>query len=216
MKAIIFDLDGTLLYTLKDLHTAINKMLKKHDLETVSLEKMRQSLSYGPKKLIELTSGISQKDEKFSSLYTDYLKYYAEHACDQTIVYPGITKLLTKLKNDNYLLLVLSNKQHQDTVKVIDQFLPNYFSEVYGTSKEIIKKPNPSGILTIMKKYNLSKDDVIYVGDSEVDFQTYTNAEIMGVNVAYGYRTTDELKKSGVFHIVANPDELYDFIKSKF
>jgi len=212
IKTIIFDLDGTLLYTLPDLTNALNHALKTNSLPLVSIEQTKQALGYGPLKLVEKITNMSFENPKFSKIYEDYLAYYNKHNNDETTVYPKIQELLLNLKQNNYKLAVLSNKQNNDTQAVINHYFPNIFDIVIGTSEKVKKKPSTDGLIIIVTDLNTTKDNCLYIGDSEVDVITAKNADMQCIIVTYGYRSKQQLIAAGATNFIDNPMELINYL----
>jgi len=213
INTIIFDLDGTLLYTLKDLNNALNYAFAKHGFAKVSLDATKKALGFGPIKLISLLTTLEPDNPRFDTIYQDFLGYYGQHNNDETIIYPQITELLTKLKKQNIKLAVLSNKQDVDTQAVIKHYLPNTFDIIMGTSAKVKKKPNIDGLIEIVHSLDTTVANCLYVGDSEVDVLTAANAKMKCIAVTYGYRSKKELITHGATNLIDNPLEILEYLK---
>ena len=141
------------------------------------------------------------------------MAYYAEHKADFTAPYDGICELLKTLKRHYLLLAVASNKYHAATRELI----PEYFGEglfdfVYGQREGIPVKPDPTIVFDIMKEAGVSRDEVLYVGDSGVDMQTAVNSGVTSIGVTWGFRDRKELLVNGAQHIIDEPCEIMKWV----
>ncbi len=195
-KAIIFDLDGTLLNTLEDLNAACNYALKKYGYEEISLTETKNFIGNGIAKLIERS--LKGKLEKFPEVFIEFKKYYKENCNVFTKPYPGITKLLNELKNKRFKLGILSNKAQFALEKIVDFYFPNLFDQVLGDQEGLRKKPEIDGLIKICNDLNVELSEIIYVGDSIVDIETTYNANCMGLFVSYGFGNVIEMAEKNV------------------
>lgn len=207
----IFDLDGTLLNTLGDITNSINYIRNQLKLTPLTNEDVLPSLSYGLRAMLEKNI---PKINNFDEVYKQYLDYYILHQNEASFVYDGIIDVLKTLKDKNIKILVYSNKRREN----VQQLCDDYFSDLvdYSMGEDIEHgyplKPDPSGILNILKELNISNDDCIYIGDSDVDFHTASNANIDFIAVSWGYRTEDFLKLLKVKTIASKPSQLIDLL----
>ena len=194
MKTIIFDLDGTILNTLVDLKNAVNHGLKTRNLPQKDLEYVRIAIGNGTQVLIKRCCPEDISDEERAIVFANFKNYYLDHNADNTRPYPGIIEMLQKLKG-SVRLAVVSNKDHDLTTKLINKEFPGLFDIVQGSYFDKPKKPNPYLIDKIIKEYKLDKKDCLYVGDTNIDKESATNAGLEYLLVNYGYRTKEELEK---------------------
>lgn len=193
-KLAIFDLDGTLINSIEDLHNSVNYSLKKNGYHLVTLEHTRKSIGNGVAMLMKrsLPNDISQ--EEYKKALDDFEKDYKLHNQDNTKPFEGMLNVLLTLKKNGFLLAVSTNKLESVAKEIIDNFFPNIFSTVCGDNGIRNKKPSPDSIYEIKKRLDISNSDLIYyIGDSEVDYETAKNAKVNPIIVSYGYRTKDEL-----------------------
>ena len=194
-KLIIFDLDGTLLDTLVDLKNAVNVALLHYNFPQKDIEHVRKSIGNGVNKLI----ARCLPDAEDNPLYLDVLNYfkteYSKHSLDNTKPYDGIKEILINLHKQGYKLAVCTNKVDEIAKTIIDRFFPNIFDYVQGDVPFLKKKPNKEMIEYVLKHFNFSKKDALYIGDTNVDEETAKNADVDYILVDYGYRTIDELKE---------------------
>ena len=220
-KGVIFDLDGTLLYTLQDILDAVNYGCLKNGLKVVTLNEVRYYVGSGAPTLIQrvidnneyVKNGtILKSDDLFNNLYNDYMDKYKVICTNTTRPYNGIVRTLNTLKRLGIKLAVLSNKPERDTISVINRYFDkDLFDVVYGARDGVALKPSPEPVYEVLKLLNLEKDEVIYVGDSDIDCKTAINSGIYGLMVCYGYRTKKELEAVGATHFVNAPMEIAKF-----
>lgn len=209
MKTIIFDLDGTILDTLPDLANAVNHALVAFSLPTKDIEFVRKAIGNGTTVLIKRCTPSSLNDEERLKVFNVFKSYYLEHYADYTRPYKGISELLNKLK-DKASLAVVSNKDNDLTNKIINKEFPNCFGIIQGSYLDHPKKPDPYLIDKIIKENNINKEDCLYIGDTNVDKESATNASLPYLLVNYGYRTKEELEKMCPEDTtISSVDELY-------
>ncbi len=213
-KAVIFDLDGTLLNTIDDLSNSVNYVLKKHNYPTFSVEEYKYKVGNGMKKLIERALPKSEKsEEKVEEILAEFMVYYSEHKTDNTAPYKDIETLLITLKQKGIKTAVLTNKAHESAKPLISKYFPELFDVVCGQKQGVPTKPDPTSVFEVMKELDVSADECLYLGDSGVDMQTAENANIFAIGVLWGFRKADELEQNGAKAIIKQPLELLSFIK---
>lgn len=207
-KAIIFDLDGTLLDTSKDICENLNKTFKNFSLPEISLERTIELVGNGARKLIE--SAVGERDADFiEKVYLDFSKRYAESDNNLTCLYPGEREVLQNFKNAGIKLAILTNKPQGATEHVFAKFLANFgFNIVLGQTEYRPLKPNPTSVFEILKSFEVEKKDCIFVGDGEADIQTAKNAGVDCACVLWGFRSRKQLKKAGGKLFVSSFSEL--------
>ena len=212
MKTIIFDLDGTILNTLVDLKNAVNHGLKTRNLSEKDLEFVRNAIGNGTQVLVKRCCPEDISEEERAIVFATFKNYYLEHYADNTRPYEGIIDMLKKLKGQ-VKLGVVSNKDHDLVIKLINKEFPGLFDIVQGSYFDKPKKPNPYLIDKIIKENNLNKKDCLYVGDTNIDKESATNAGLDYLLVNYGYRTKEELEKMCPTDTsISSVDELYNSI----
>ena len=208
IKAIIFDLDGTLLNTLEDLFLAVKHALKTFNLPLRTKEEVRNFIGNGVKNLM-----MRAAEENFSQeLLDEFLSFYSFHKNDNTCIYPQINELLSALKNKNIRLAIVSNKTDGAIKELTEKFFAGKFVCAVGERDGIARKPAPDGVLEVMQLLDVSADETIYVGDSEVDILTAKNACIKCVSVLWGFKDKDFLLKNGATDVVSSPMEILNFL----
>lgn len=210
-KLIIFDLDGTILDTLGDLHEAVNFSLKQFHLPLITLEETKKFIGNGIRNLLLLASNYnSQIDEILKS----FKEYYSIHYNDFTIKYDKIEEIFQYCKDRNIHIGVFTNKVEDIAKRLVDEHFPNQMEFIYGEVINRPRKPDPSFFSSIINQYGFKKEEVLYVGDSEVDVKLCLNAKVDGVFVSYGFRRK-EILSSLTTHIVDSPLELLKYIGEK-
>jgi phosphoglycolate phosphatase len=213
-KLIIFDLDGTLLDTIEDLANSVNHALSVYNFPIHPIESYRFFVGNGVNKLLERALPEDKKHPDFvSMLKVEFMKYYFKHSDEFTKPYPGISELISTLNNQGYLLAVASNKVHAATVELINRFFPDIkFVQVLGQREEFPVKPHPAILEEIIGNAGVSKEEVLYVGDSGVDVATAYNAKVDFVGVLWGFRPRKELEEIGATIFVEKAEDLHNII----
>lgn len=215
IKCAVFDLDGTLLNTLKTINYYLNFALAKNSLGTVPEEKCREFVGDGAVKLITRALNYLDcpEDGIFEKVFADYNEAYNSDPYYLTEIYDGIEELLQQLKNRGIILAVLSNKPDFATRAAVSHFFPNVFNVAYGARDGISLKPNPEAILSLFKELGVSSNQAAYIGDSEPDVFTARNAKVaLPIFATFGFRSESQLKAVGASNLVNHPKEILSFI----
>jgi phosphoglycolate phosphatase len=212
-KGIIFDLDGTLVNSLEDISDAMNIVLTGLDYPTHTYETYQYFIGSGLRNLVSKALPTSNNTEEQIEICFDcMINEYREICTLKTKPYEGIVELLDNLVSRNIKLAVFSNKADELTKKIAAEIFPDYFDASVGLSSESLKKPNPFEAIEISKNWNLKPEEILFVGDSDIDMQTAINADMFPVGVSWGYRTAEELKASGAKIILNNASELIEIL----
>ena len=205
---IIFDLDGTLLNTLRDLAAAGNHALCRLGFPPHAENEYKLFVGNGIKKLVEhiLPTGFSE--DEFNEAYRLFCEYYAVHSADKTLPYDGIPKLLEELCANNITCLCNTNKSHGFAEILLKRFFGDRITEIVGGEHGYPKKPAPDAARYLAEKYRAEGRLPLYVGDSSVDMQTAKNAGIDACGVLWGFRTRGELSQFKPKFLVENVNEL--------
>lgn len=213
-RMIIFDLDGTLIDTLDDLKNAVNFALEKFEFPLRTKENIRKDIGNGTVKLIGRSAPSGTSEKVLKELHSIFKEYYSKHMLDFTKPYDGIASLLFSLKAQGYKLAVVSNKDHDLTIQIINRFFFGMFDYVQGSYMEHPKKPDPYLISKVEKDANILSNEITYIGDTNVDEQTARNSNLNYIIVSYGYRTKEELKTQVITkRIVDSVKEIEEEIK---
>jgi phosphoglycolate phosphatase len=212
-KGIIFDLDGTLVNSLEDISDAMNTVLTGLNYPTHTYDTYQYFIGSGLRNLVSKALPASNNsDEQIEICFDCMINEYREVCTIKTKPYEGIKELLDLLTSQNIKLAVFSNKADELTKKIASEIFPDYFNAAVGLSTEALKKPNPSEALAIAEKWNLKPEEILFVGDSDIDMQTAVNANMFPVGVTWGYRTEAELRASGAKATIDHPSDLIQIV----
>lgn len=211
-KLVIFDLDGTILYTLDDLKNALNHALSENDLPERTLEEVRAFVGNGIRKLIERAVPPGTEETSVNKVHTSFTAFYKVHCTDNTRPYEGIENMLKALKSAGFLTAVVSNKADYAVQELCKDYFPGLFDKVAGEREGIRKKPAPDTVNAILSSLEIPPDQAVYVGDSEVDVMTAANANINIIAVDWGFRDRQALINAGARTIVSTPGEALEII----
>lgn len=214
IKAIIFDLDGTLIDSLDDIANACNFSLNKLGYPTHNNNSYKDFIGDGILKLIERALPIDNaNEEEVNKLHKVYVEYYSNHMFDRTKIYDGITDLLEFLNKKGYSLAIVSNKPDSLTKKTVQKFFrEELFNIVTGKKDEYEPKPNPDLTNEVIKDLGINPDECAFVGDSSMDILTAINANVLPIGVSWGFRSKEELIQNGAKYIVDTPSEIIEIL----
>ena len=211
-KTVIFDLDGTLLYTLEDLKDSVNFALSKFNYPKKNLEEIRNFVGNGVKVLMELSIPQGKNNENFDKCLTIFKTHYAQNMYNKTKPYDGIIEMLENLQQQGFRTAVVSNKFDLATKELCKKYFAQKIEIAIGESENIRKKPAPDSIFKVMEILNSNKNSTYFVGDSEVDIQTAQNANIKCISVTWGYKDKEFLLKNGAKFLANSPKEILEII----
>lgn len=212
IKGVIFDLDGTLLNTLTDLAAAGNYVLESHGYAPYSEEAYKLMVGNGIPNLVRRmlagTNAYTPPEEEakafeqlpkeiFEQLLSEFMAYYQAHSEDQTAPYPGIKDMLSNLRQAGVKMAVVSNKADEPVKQLMLRYFGPIFTSTVGARPGRKIKPDPESTLEAVAMLGLSKEEVLYVGDSNVDMITARNAGLRSCGVLWGFRGEEELKAAG-------------------
>lgn len=213
IKAVFFDLDGTLLYTIEDIASSLNRVLERHAFPIHSIETYCTFIGDGMKLLVTraLPAEIQADQNKTDFIVAEFRKEYSIVENPTTCVYDGIPELLLELKKRGVTCAVVTNKPHDKALDVVARFFPNTFDVVVGQRDGIPVKPDPASAKEVQQKLGLTNDEIIYIGDSGVDMTLAATAGYFAVGCSWGYRSVEELKAKGAQVIIETPLEALGF-----
>jgi len=211
INTIIFDLDGTLLDTLEDLKTAVNYALSACNMPVRTLEEIRQFVGNGVKKLMVRAVPEGEQNPAFERAFELFKEYYGEHCNDATKAYDGIPELLEVLKNAGYALAIVSNKIDSAVQDLNSRYFPQVDVAI-GDRENLKRKPEPDSVFLALKELGKTKEEAVYIGDSEVDLQTAQNAGLACISVLWGFRDREFLSENGAKIFAENPIEIPDIL----
>lgn len=212
MKAVIFDLDGTLVNSLEDLMDSANYAMEKVGAEKITFEQTRKFVGNGADMLIKRALGEKNQD-KFERAMAIFREYYGENMCNKTKPYDNIYEVLEQLNQKGYLCGVVSNKPDFAVKKMINKLFGERIKVAIGadTSKRP-KKPQPDGVYLALETLSIEKNNAVYIGDSEVDVATGKNANLPVIGVLWGFRTKADLLGADI--IVEKPCDIVSAVES--
>lgn len=213
-KAVIFDLDGTLLNTLADLGNSMNRVLKRNGYPVHDLDSYRYFVGNGVEFLVRRALPQERRDDQtVKKCIAEYRDEYNVSWKNETRPYDGIVELLDKLSSLNIRLAILSNKPHDSTLECVQEFLPvGKFDVILGQRAGTPPKPDPGGAFSIAHEWNIIPENILYLGDTDVDMKTAVSAGMFPVGVLWGFRTGKELAENGAKMLIEKPGELMNVI----
>jgi phosphoglycolate phosphatase len=216
-KGIIFDLDGTLAYTLTDIAGSMNRVLKDHGYPAHPVEDYKLLVGRGLDKLVKQALPVySLQPAIVSECISELVADYSQNCLISTCLYDGIRELLIELSTRGLKLAVFSNKVEALTQKIINHLLPDIqFERVMGARPDFPKKPDPAGALLISEQTGIPPVNMIYMGDSDIDMLTALHAGMYAVGVLWGFRSGDELLANGAKMLLKHPLDLPELLLNK-
>ena len=212
IKAVLFDLDGTLLDTLADLADSMNAVLVQAGMDAHPVDAYRYFVGGGAAKLVARAAPKTNDDSALAErLLHNLLREYSFRWADKTKAYDGVADMLDALAARSLAMAVLSNKPHEFTKKCVSKFLPDWrFDVVQGVCQSTPPKPDPAGALAVAHRLAVSPDQMLYVGDTSTDMKTANAAGMCPVGVLWGFRSADELRQNGAAALIKHPSELLE------
>jgi phosphoglycolate phosphatase len=208
---IIFDLDGTLVNSLEDIADAMNHTLTTFGFPTHDYQAYKHFIGRGLANLVKscIPPTALNNPQTIQRCLETMVDYYRNNLTNKTRLYPEIKELLDTLTSKNVKMAILSNKADELTQQICAALLKEWsFDVILGATDNFPRKPNPASALFMAKKMNILPEDIIYVGDSNVDMQTAVAAGMFPIGVTWGFRTKEELKHAGAELIIDKPMEL--------
>lgn len=212
VKAVIFDLDGTLLYTVEDLCDSVNYALQKYGYDMISVEQCTKNIGNGVANLIQLSAPQNIDDEKRVLLLKTFKEHYKNNMKNKTVPYDGVKQMLEMLVDKGVKTAVLSNKFDEATKMLCSELLGNLIMLPVGERAGVPRKPAPDAVIEIMSRFGVDKTETVYVGDSDGDILTAKNACVYSIGVTWGYRPVNLLIEAGADAIANTPDDIVKLI----
>ena len=211
-KLAVFDMDGTILDTLEDLKDSTNYALEKCGYPTRTYDEVRRFVGNGIRKLIERAVPEGLNVEQIDRVHEVFTEHYKVHCADKTKAYDGIKPLLEKLRASGVKTAVVSNKADYGVQELCKEYFDGLFDYAVGEREGIRRKPAPDAVNEALRVLGMSKSEAVYIGDSDVDFETAKNAELPCISVLWGFRDEEFLREKGATLFVHDPAEIYDII----
>lgn len=221
MTTIIFDLDGTLMNTLEDLHNSVSYALREAGLQPNDKQDTRRFLGNGIRNLVNKSVMQSKPDADEAlkeRVFATFRAYYVAHSMDRTAPYQGIPEVLKECKERGYMTAIVSNKLDPAVKDLHRAFFADTIDIAIGETPAVKRKPAPDMVnkairqLSLLHGRTIQKEECIYVGDSEVDLLTAENSGLPCISVSWGFRDKDFLLQCGAKTIIDRPNELFSHI----
>lgn len=213
-KAVIFDLDGTLLNTLDDLADSTNYALSRFGYPTRTIDEVRQFVGNGVAKLIERAIPEGKNNPNFEKCLAIFKENYAQNMYNKTAPYNGIIEMLSNLKSKGIKIAVVSNKFDLAVKELCKKYFEGVIDFAAGENEAqgIRKKPAPDTVISVLNEFNFAPEDAVYVGDSDVDIMTAKNSKMPCISVTWGFRDEEFLLENGATILINAPSEIYNHL----
>lgn len=213
-QAVLFDMDGTVIDSLEDIVDALNVSLQRFGMQELSLSQIRTHVGNGARRLMECVVPPGTPDPLLERMLAFYKPYYAAHSRVKTKPYGGILAMMESLKAKGIRLAIISNKPDKAVRELAAEFFPGLLELAMGEREGVRRKPWPDMIDAAAEHMDVDKYKCLYVGDSEVDIDTAKNAGIDCVSVSWGFRSREELARSGACVIIDRAEDLLRYIEA--
>ena len=214
INTVVFDMDGTVLNTLDDLTDAVNYVFSQFNLPPRSQEDYRKFFGNGIGYAMKCAAPEGTPDSLFDKMIPIFREYYDEHCLDKTRPYDGILELMKALKDKGYKMAIVSNKIDSAVKELNERFFSEYVSVAIGEKPGIKRKPAADTVIAALNELGSSRDEAVYVGDSEVDLQTARNSGLPCIAVLWGFRDKDLLIENGATTFANTPKDVITVLES--
>lgn len=211
-KVILFDFDGTLLYTIPDLADAVNYGLEKcgypiHDYDTI-----QSFVGNGVRLLVSRALPGGEENPDFAEVFAHFSAYYDVHCLDKTAPYEGIMEMLKALHERDVPMAIVTNKYQFAAEELRQKYFAEYIPIIEGDREGRERKPHPAPVLAALKALGAEGAEAVYIGDTEVDKETAENSGLDFIAVEWGFRTLEQLRALGVEKIAMKPMDIVEMI----
>lgn len=207
-KLAIFDMDGTILNTLEDLADTVNYSLTQYGMPNRTISEVRTFVGNGIRKLIERAVPDGTSEEEIDQVFHTFHEYYKDHCAIKTCPYDGIPETIQAIRDKGIKTAVVSNKADYAVKSLCEDYFKGLFDYSVGDKEGSRRKPYPDGVNEVLDFFGISKDDAVYIGDSDVDFETAKNAGTDVIMVGWGFRDEDFILSLGAKKVLHNPAEI--------
>jgi phosphoglycolate phosphatase len=218
IRAIIFDLDGTLLYTLPDIARAVNSVLERNGYPVHAVEEYRELVGHGLRESVRnaLPQKAGRREEIVDRLSEELIHEYHRDSAVETVPYSGIAELLDYLEEQHIPAAVLTNKRQEIARDVVSRVLPGReFAAVLGDGGDFPRKPDPGSSFHLSKLMKVEPGEVLFLGDSGVDMETSMRAGMLPGGVLWGYKSREELERKGARLLFSAPEEIISAVSGQ-
>ena len=212
ITTIVWDMDGTVLNTLIDLRDSVNYVLRKYNMPEHTIEEYRRYFGSGIRYALECAVIEGTPSETIDKMLPLFKEHYDIHCLDNTCPYEGILDAMKKLKEKGYKMAIVSNKIDSAVKELNEKFFKEYVDVAIGETSGTKRKPAPDMVEQALKELGSSKEESIYIGDSEVDLQTAINSSLPCISVLWGFRDRDYLIEQGATTFAETPEELIQLL----
>ena len=212
ITTIVWDMDGTVLNTLIDLRDSVNYVLRKYNMPEHTIEEYRRYFGSGIRYALECAVIEGTPSETINEMLPIFKEHYDVHCLDNTCPYDGILDAMKKLKEKGYKMAIVSNKIDSAVKELNEKFFKEYVDVAIGETSGTKRKPAPDMVEQALKELGSSKEESIYIGDSEVDLQTARNSNLPCISVLWGFRDKDYLIEQGATTFAETPEELVQLL----
>lgn len=210
-KLAIFDMDGTILNTLDDLADSMNHSLATFGLPLKTVDEVRSYVGNGIRKAVERAVPKGLSVEQIDEVHDEFRRYYKDHCAIKTRPYDGILEVIKTLRERGILTAVVSNKAEFAVQSLCVDYFDGLFDCYVGDKEGQRRKPYPDGVLSVLDKLGIAKEDAVYIGDSDVDFETAKNSEMDVIMVGWGFRDEEFIRSKGAEFVIHKPEEILKF-----
>lgn len=209
---VIFDLDGTLLNTLEDLRDSVNVIMERYGWEVHSLEQIRCFVGNGIGKLMERSIPGGLENEQFQAAFEDFKNYYTDHCRIKTKPYDGVLELMKDLSENGFKLAIVSNKNDAAVKELNEIYFADYTKAAIGDRAGARRKPAPDSVYAALEELGSGTEQAVYIGDSEVDYETALNSGLDCILVSWGFRDRSLLESFEHAKVVDRCEEIWDLL----
>ncbi len=211
-KAVIFDMDGTLLDTLEDISDSVNYALAGFGFPLRDISEIRNYVGNGVIRMMELSVPNGLQKPRFNDAVSLFREHYSQNCMNKTHPYAGVMDLLKALTKRDYGMAVISNKYDAAVQELNSCYFSKYINVAIGEKEGIAKKPSADMLLEALERLGITSGEAVYVGDSEVDIETAKNAGVDCISVTWGFRDRDWLIGHGAGIIIDYPEEILSLL----
>lgn len=211
-KAVIFDLDGTLLDTLEDLTDSVNAALRAYDCPEKTIDQIRMYVGNGIRNLMIRAVEGGESHPQFEDIFQAFKEHYKGNSQNKTKPYEGIMEVLRTLHTQGIKLAIVSNKADYAVKELNTYYFQEFSMTAIGEMENVRRKPAPDTVYQALKEINVSVEDAVFVGDSDVDMDTAKNAKIPCIGVLWGFRDKEVLKAHGAEHFAEKPEDILEVL----
>jgi len=214
-KAVVFDLDGTLVDSAADLGNAVNRVLSSHGYPIHEIPRYQDFIGSGAEIMVKRALPEDSRGEETVKICLEqFLKDYHENFDVDTVLYEGIPELLDHLSEKSIILTLLTNKPEGITLKLSESLLSKWdFQVIMGSREGLPKKPDPTGAVLLLEKIETPGSQTVYFGDSGIDMKTAVSADMVPVGVLWGFRGKEELQNDGAKYIIEKPLDILEIMQ---